>query len=321
MKIILFGNRGWLGSAIVSELQEDCQLCSFDRANDGRSVTSFGGDVRKSEDLAEFFGAVGDCSDAILIHTASVIHPRRWVKEFYQVNVSALQGLLDAFVKNGGRRLIYISSNSPFGAFKYKTVLNESSPFHPYLNYGRSKQLAEQHVLQAPVKSVIFRVPWFYGDQMPERQKDFYEMIRKGRFPIFGTGQNIRSVVNVRDVARAIRAVMDRSAWSENQQYWLATASYSMMEMVTRIRGLMLAEGIPVQGTRGFVRVPGVISDVFRLLDRGLQAVGVYHTKVHVVGELNLNIQCSSAQFEKDYDFSFSNFDQTTREILKKYFT
>jgi nucleoside-diphosphate-sugar epimerase len=320
MKTILFGNCGWLGSAIVNELQDHCQLCSFDRANDGRAAASFRGDVRRPEDVAEFFTAVGDCGDAILIHTASVIHPRLWVKELYQVNVSALQALLHAFVKHGGSRVIYISSNSPFGAFKYKTVLDESSPYRPYLNYGRSKQLAEQHVLQAPVKSVIFRVPWFYGDQMPARQKDFYEMIRKGKFPIFGTGQNIRSVVNVQDVARAVRTVMDRCAWSRNEQYWLATASYSMMEMVARIRALMLAEDIPVQGSNGYVRVPGVVSDIFRLLDRGLQAIGVYHTKVHVVGELNLNIECSSTQFAKDYDFSFSDFDQTTRDILKKYF-
>ena len=38
----------------------------------------------------------------------------------------------------------------------------------------------------------IIRAPWFYGPDQPKRQSEF-SMVRSGRFPLIGTGENLRS--------------------------------------------------------------------------------------------------------------------------------
>jgi len=318
MRILLFGSSGWLGRSLSAALRDGCEVLGFDR-NGSAEGLFFRGDASRPSDRAAFFDKVGGCEDCVLIHTASVIHPKGRVREFYEVNVSAFEEVVRAFEAAGGSRMIYISSNSPFGAFKEKRILDESAAYDPYLNYGKSKRLAEEIVLGSSLKSIIFRVPWFFGDCMPDRQMDFYRMIQGGKFPVFGNGQNVRSVVDVGDIARAAQRVLRDFNWSESRQYWLSTASYSMVGMIDRIRSAMREEGIELEGERGYRRVPGLISDLMRLADKTLQALGLYHAKVHVVGELNLNIACSAGKFASDFGFEFSDFEQRTREVLRKH--
>ena len=42
---------------------------------------------------------------------------------------------------------------------------------------------------------MIIRPPWFYGPNQPNRQTKFYKMIRDGKVPIVGSGDNKRSMV------------------------------------------------------------------------------------------------------------------------------
>src|SRR5437016_5932080 len=86
--------------------------------------------------------------DAVLFHTAGVIHPRR-VSEFYAVNVSGAVNLLDAAIGAGVRRAVMVSSNSPCGCNPHPDHLfDESSPYRPYMNYGRSKMQMELAVTE-----------------------------------------------------------------------------------------------------------------------------------------------------------------------------
>ncbi len=59
---------------------------------------------------------------------------------------------------------------------------------------------AELHVFSAVdrgLDAVVVRPPWFYGPFQPPRQTTFFTMIRKGRFPIIGDGEQRRSMVYV----------------------------------------------------------------------------------------------------------------------------
>ena len=66
-------------------------------------------------------------------------------------------------------------------------LFDESSPYHPYMNYGRSKmqmELAVKELRAGPAsKRVIIRPPWFYGPGQPPRQTLFFTMIRTARRP------------------------------------------------------------------------------------------------------------------------------------------
>ena len=146
--------------------------------------------------------------DAVLIHTAGVIHPRR-VREFYEVNVEGTRSLLEAAAAAGVRRAVVVSSNSPCGCNPSREhQFDESSPYQPYMNYGRSKMLMEQAVHEVQrsgrLEAVIVRAPWFYGPFQPPRQSLFFRMIRDGKAPIVGDGTNLRSMAYIDNLCQGL---------------------------------------------------------------------------------------------------------------------
>ncbi|MEJ7743385.1 MAG: NAD(P)-dependent oxidoreductase [Nocardioidaceae bacterium] len=120
------------------------------------------------------------------MHAAGVIHPKR-VADFEAVNADGTANVLAAAKKSGVRRLVHVSSNSPFGVNPTPTdVFRHNEPYQPYLGYGRSKMLAEERVRAAngpDLETVVVRPPWFYGPWQPLRQTTFFRLIRTGRFP------------------------------------------------------------------------------------------------------------------------------------------
>ena len=66
------------------------------------------------------------------------------------------------------------------------------------MNYGRSKMQMElaikERQQQGKIETVIIRPPWFYGPNQPPRQTLFFQMVRDGKGPIVGNGENLRSM-------------------------------------------------------------------------------------------------------------------------------
>src|SRR5260221_14545281 len=126
---LVTGPDGWLGSRLVESLRA---------ADPDAEIRGMSGDLRQPADCERF---VSGAQDAVLFHTAGVIHPSR-VHEFYDVNVQGTKNLLVAACAAGVRRVVAVSSNSPFGVNPTREHrFDESSPYHPYMNYGRSKML------------------------------------------------------------------------------------------------------------------------------------------------------------------------------------
>ena len=52
------------------------------------------------------------------------------------------------------------------------------------------------------IQTVFIRHPWFYGPFQPPRQTLFFEMIRSGKIPIVGRGDNLRSMAYVNNLVQ-----------------------------------------------------------------------------------------------------------------------
>ena len=261
------------------------------------------GDLRNPADCARLCQGTGG---AVLFHTAGIIHPRR-VREFYDINVTGTANLLDAAVGSGVRRAVVVSSNSPCGCNPHSDHLfDEQSPYHPYMSYGRSKmqmELAIQERQQAGrIETVIVRPPWFYGPFQPPRQTLFFEMIRDGKMPIVGGGENKRSMGYIDNVAQGL-LLAAATEHARGQTYWIADRRpYSMNEIVDTVERLLETEfGQPCAHKR--VRLPGVASDIARLIDGTLQGLGFYHQKFHVLSEMNQTIACSVGKAQRDLGY------------------
>ena len=163
------------------------------------------GDIRRPDCLAPLFAGLDGTVD--VIHTAGVIHPPR-VDDFTEVNERGTANVVQAASAAGVRRVVHVSSNSPFGTNPHRgDTFTNDEPFDPYLGYGRSKMRAElrvQDAVAAGLDAVIVRPPWFYGPFQPARQTTFFRLVRTGRFPVIGDGRQRRSMVHVDNLVQGV---------------------------------------------------------------------------------------------------------------------
>jgi nucleoside-diphosphate-sugar epimerase len=250
------------------------------------------GDIRQRATAEEL---CDDAGGASVFHAAAVIHPTH-VSDFFETNVEGTALLIEAASKAEVRRLVYVSSNSPFGVNPTPLgVFEEESLYHPYLGYGQSKMQAELLVQKAAaageIETTTVRAPWFYGPHQPERQSRFFGLIRAGRFPIIGPGTNSRSMVYTENLADGlVRAELHEIA--AGRAYWIADARpYELQEIVSTVREVLEEEGLAVKDRQ--LRLPGFIAEVAGAVDAGLQYLGRYRQELHVLGEVNKTIVCS----------------------------
>ena len=320
--VLVTGTAGWLGSRLVEALvlglsDHDALMhpqvglrirCLLLPGQDSAglkklssSVEIVTGDIRNPVDCARL---CADAKGAILFHTAGMIHPRR-VREFYEINRDGTANLLEAAIQAGVRRAVVVSSNSPCGCNPHPDHLfDELSPYRPYMNYGRSKMEMELAVKQRGdrIETVVIRSPWFYGPNQPPRQTLFFQMIRDGKAPIVGSGQNLRSMAYVDNLCQGLllAAITEQA---NGQIYWIADRRpYAMSEIIDTVERLLEKEfGQKCAHKR--MRLPGMASEVGLAMDFVLQSVGLYHQKIHVLSEMNKTIACSVAKAERELGY------------------
>jgi nucleoside-diphosphate-sugar epimerase len=320
--VLVTGAAGWLGSRLVESLVRGLpdhdelkspapelrirvmllpgqDAAALQKISDRIEVVT--GDIRNASDCAKL---CENAKGAILFHTAGIIHPKR-VSEFFTINRDGTTNLLDAAIKSGVKRAVIVSSNSPCGCNPHPDHLfDELSPYNPYMNYGHSKMEMELAVRERTYKieAVLIRAPWFYGPNQPPRQTLFFQMVRDGKGPIVGSGTNLRSMAYVDNLCQGLilAAIRERAA---GQVYWIADQRpYSMNEIMDTIERLLEKEfGHTCKHKR--MKLPGFASEVAWLADKTLQALGIYHQKIHVLSEMNKTIACSVTRAEKELGY------------------
>jgi nucleoside-diphosphate-sugar epimerase len=261
------------------------------------------GDLRNPDDCRRF---CADAEEALLLHTAGVIHPRR-VAEFYQINLEGTENLLAAATAARARRIVAVSSNSVCGSNPHPDHrFDEQSPPRPYRHYGRSKWMMEQTIhgwrQRHDLETVIIRCPWFYGPYQPARQTLFFRMIRDGRVPFVGNGDNLRSLAYVDNLCQGI-LLAGCTPQADGKTYWIADREpYSMNRIVDTVERL-LEEEFGEKCARRRIRLPELVGTLAGCADTVFQSLGLYHQKIHVLSEMNQTIACSTAKARRELGY------------------
>jgi nucleoside-diphosphate-sugar epimerase len=313
--ILITGAAGWLGTNLLHGLAAQataagprvrCLVLPGEHvsAPPGLRVEEIVGNVADTASLPSF---AGRADGGVLFHLAGIIHPPR-VRDFYTINHEGTVNVINAARAAGIRRAVVISSNSPFGAnLSPADVFDERSPYHPYLNYGRSKMLMEEAVLAANepgrFETVIVRPPWYYGPHQPPRQTLFFKMVRRGGVPMFGSGENRRSMAYTGNVVDAMLLAATVPA-AAGQAYWVGDARpYPMREIVGTIERLLAKEfGRPCKGRQ--MKLPHAAAATARMVDAAMQRVGMYQQKIHVLGEMDETIACSVDKAQRELGYA-----------------
>ncbi len=312
---IVTGASGWLGTGLVTALAgggrygREGVIRGLVRAGDAtahlpRDVQLFIGDVTKPDSLATLFASTSGVVD--VIHTAGIIHPAKSMGEFDAVNHIGTRNVMAAALDAGVRRVVHVSSNSPFGTNGARNDrFGNDEPYHPYLAYGSSKKDGELAVLDAVdrgLNAVMVRPPWFYGPHQPARQTTFFTMVKNGKFPILGDGGQMRSMTYIDNLVQGIvRAEL--TVTEPGKGWWIADGEpYSVSEIVETVGDALRAEGFEVKPNS--FRLPNVAGTVAEKIDRVTQGIGKYITQFHVLGEMNKNIavDISAARTELGYE-------------------
>jgi len=323
-QVLITGALGWLGSqlveALINGLPEHDALrvpsdnlrvrCLILPGQDASRLSRLSsrietvvGDLQNPADCARFCQGT---NGSFLFHTAGIIHPKR-VSDFYSINVGGTRHLMEAAVKAGVRRAVVVSSNSPCGCNPHPDHLfDELSQYRPYMNYGRSKMEMELAVKdfqkREAIETVIVRPPWFYGPNQPPRQTLFFQMIRDGKAPIVGSGENLRSMGYVDNLCQGLLLATGTEC-AKGQTYWIADKRpYSMNEIVDTIERLLEQE-FSQKCAHKRMRLPGFASSVAFVTDSVLQRLGIYHQKIHVLSETSKTIACSTIKAEKELGY------------------
>jgi nucleoside-diphosphate-sugar epimerase len=326
---IVTGAGGWLGTALLHSLTDEqhgvggtVRVLVRDPgeaetlARLGDSVEAVVGDLRDPESLRPLFAELDGPAD--LIHTAGVIHPER-VADFEAINAEGTRTLARLARVHDIRRMVHVSSNSPFGTNTHPgDRFRNDEPYAPYYGYGRSKMHAELAVLdevERGLDAVIVRPPWFYGPHQPPRQTTFFRMVRTGRFPVFGRGEQQRSMVYVDNLVDGVRLAQLADV-PAGRGWWIADARpYSVAEIVDTVGRALSAEGFDVSPNH--LRVPDLVGRIAERADGFLQGRGIYHQQIHVLGEMNKNIACDIdvARSELGYEPQIELFEGMRRSI------
>lgn len=240
MKIIVTGGAGFIGSNFIYEMleyhPEDDIIC-LDKLTYAGNLEN----LKDAEGQPHFRFVRGDIADRefiyglfeqerpdIVVNFAAESHVDRSVLEpdvFLNTNIMGVGVLLDACRKYGIGRYHQVSTDEVYGDLplgRPDLFFTEETPLHASSPYSASKASADLIVLAyhrtfgVPVS--ITRCSNNYGAyQFPEKLIPLMivNTICGKKLPVYGTGQNVRDWLYVRDHCRAIDLVMRKGRVGE----------------------------------------------------------------------------------------------------------
>jgi dTDP-4-dehydrorhamnose reductase len=220
MKILLTGANGMVGSWLVSQwagsqhviLATGKDACRLDQTLFTPNIRYSSLNIQNKDEVNKLVESF--YPDAIL-HAAAItqVDDCETNKSLsYSVNVDGTRHLIDAAAEVSSR-LIYLSTDFVFSGSggPYK----ETDPTAPVNYYGKTKELAEQFIMESGLHWAIIRTVLLYGNTPLTKRNNFIYWVKdsltKGN-PIRVVNDQIRTPTYIPDLVNGIHLVLDKGA-------------------------------------------------------------------------------------------------------------
>jgi nucleoside-diphosphate-sugar epimerase len=203
MKVLITGSSGFVGKEVAKEIRKKHTVIEYD-LNEGKSILN-SSQLEKEMKKADY-----------VIHLAGIIEnesPKLW-----EINVSGTKKVVNAAKKTNIKKLIFMSTTGVYGFTK--DTINEKSKVRPENNYEKSKVHGERIVLNAASEKMqvcVVRSAMVFGAN--EYWKKMFKLLVK-KYPLPCSGKNKFQIIYVKELARAISAVL---AKGKNKEIYLAS--------------------------------------------------------------------------------------------------
>ncbi len=256
MKVLVTGGAGFIGSHLVDLLVEknyDIKVLVREgevhpKYNDDNNpeileyVKSLGVEIVYGN-LLDKNSLLKACRDVDMVyHLAAIAHEYAGLPRnvYFDVNVKGTKNMLDACLENNIEKFIYVSTIEATGpSTDGKPVTEETKP-KPVCVYGMSKLGGEVLALYYGKKYGmdvrVARPPMTYGDRSPHLSR-FFRTVKKGIFPIFGSGETLFEFCYVGNQAYGIYLVAEKG--KPGEIYFISEESYKIREVVEKAGEVM----------------------------------------------------------------------------------
>ncbi|WP_170990086.1 NAD-dependent epimerase/dehydratase family protein [Aquamicrobium sp. LC103] len=283
-RILVTGATGFVGKHVVGlllasrrELRlavRSIEACPAPWRDDGRIEIVETGDIETSPHLDQALQGV-----SAVVHLAGLAHVHdagdvNGDDPFLRANALATERLVQAAVRGRVDTFINLSSLAAVTGNASSDVIDDATRGEPTTNYGRSKRLAEEHVVAMAGEgmfAVSLRPPLIVGAEAKGNWASLQRLAATGLPLPFASVDNRRSMIGVDTVAEAVAHLCSgRFPPEAAGNYCIADPeSLSLSEIVTELRAGM---GMPPH----LVPFPtSILHGVAELVDRHHRADGL----------------------------------------------
>jgi UDP-glucose 4-epimerase len=267
MNVLITGACGFIGRALIQEMERGHDLRLFDRQRpDEATVFSAGTGARAPAPFETphpfLAGEVTDPEAALravegmdaVVHLAGIPtgHPEEGVETFH-VNACGTFTMLDACRRAGVKRFLCASSINAFGTIYWRVSkrpveyhflpLDESHPAEPEDPYSLSKLVNEETCAAFTrgysITTAAFRFAGVWTEEMYDRR------LREGHPPTPQWWDDLYNWIHIRDVVRGIRQAVECPTLPEFGVYTLNSADTRApeptMDLLERFRPDLIA--------------------------------------------------------------------------------
>jgi len=275
--ILITGASGFIGSHLLEELLKGKEKIRVLVRGELDNLEELGNKLSKIEivkgDLLDKDSLLKATKNINKVyHLAAISRPMNIPKKvYYDINVSGLKNLLEACKKNKIRKFVHVSSMSVFGFSRDGKPLNENSPKLPVSEYGKSKKLGEELVLDFCEKNkiwcVIIRPPMVFGP------RDFqflrlFKLIDTGFFPLLKGGKAKFEFCYVKNLVNGILLV-DKKGRNLDDYNINDGETYNIKEVFSEIARQEGKKLFPFSVPVWIVRFAGfIVQDIYSLFGK-----------------------------------------------------
>jgi len=298
MKLGITGITGFVGRHLLAKIscekfEINCLVLKgdkyIDKIEQKNNLKIYEGDILNTDDIRKIFKGC----DAI-IHLAGLVANENYDLN-YRINFIGTKNCVDVCEQMNIKRFIYLSAVAAI--YKNKT------------NYGKTKAMAEEYIINSKLDYTILRPPLIYGNGSVEFER-FVSSIIKIPFiiPIIGTGNVKKQPLYIASVIDAILKCINNRKTIRKIYDIASSEKISLIDLINLICEIQKIKKIKIHIPLNTVLFMARISE--KLLKNKSPV------SVEIIKGMYEEIEQEISLAKKDFDFSPINI----REGLRKYF-